>query len=296
MERKELVASICLVGAMFIWGTSFIAFKYALSAYSPLTVIAGRMIIASFIFLLLAKFLRGQSYRAGDWKYLLIMSFCEPCLYFILEAWALMNASASEAGVVTATLPLLVAILAAFVLKEAITRNQKVCIGITLVGVVWLTLASETSEASPNPMLGIFLEFLAMIAAAGYTITIKYISERYSALFLTAIQSFVGLIFFVPLAFIFESIPTEIDTVGISAIIYLGCIVTVFAYGFYNFSIRYLPAIRAVMFTNLIPVFTLVLAYFILTERIQTQQWLAAGLIIAGVVISQMSPKAKSAS
>ena len=287
MNRNERFASICLIIAMFIWGSSFVAFKYALAGYSPLVVIAARMSVASLIFLVFWKFLAGQQYRKGDWKYLLIMSLCEPCLYFVFEAWALVNTTASEAGVVTATLPLLVAALAALVLKETISKNHYLGFAITLPGVIWLTLAGEASESAPNPALGNFLEFLAMVSAAGYTVALKYVSQRYSAFFLTAIQSFIGAVFFVPLAFVFEPEMPQWHSEAAMAVVYLGVVVTMFAYGFYNFAIRHLSATQTVMFTNLIPVFTLILAFFILQERITVQQWFAAGLIIVGVLISQ---------
>ena len=40
---------------------------------------------------------------------------------------------------------------------------------------------------------------------------------------------------------------------------------------------------------NLIPAFSLLLSFFILGERLQLWQWLACGLVFAGVLISQES-------
>ena len=69
---------------------------------------------------------------------------------------------------------------------------------LAVIGVCWLSLASEVSEGAPRPVLGNFLEFAAMVCATGYTLTLKKLSARYTPLFLTAIQAFIGALFFLP--------------------------------------------------------------------------------------------------
>ncbi len=86
-------------------------------------VIFGRMFIASLCLCIFIPSFRKLNWRRRDLKYLLIMAVCEPCLYFIFEAKALELTSASQAGMITAMLPLLVAILAWGLLKEQITRQ-----------------------------------------------------------------------------------------------------------------------------------------------------------------------------
>ena len=74
---------------------------------------------------------------------------------------------------------------------------------------------------------------------------------------------------------------------GLFALVYLGSVVTVGAYDLYNFGVSRLPASQATGFINLIPVFTLVFAWLLLGERLNGQQLLAAGLVFAGVALSQ---------
>jgi drug/metabolite transporter (DMT)-like permease len=284
-------AAIGLVGAMLIWGSSFIAFKVALSVYSPLVVVAARMLVASGVFLLLGKLWMNWEYHAGDWKYLLIMALCEPCLYFLLEAWALEFTTASEAGVMVAVLPLLVAILAGVVLGEEIAKFHWIGLGLTIPGIAWLSMAAAPSESAPNPFLGNMLELAAMFTAAVYTVALRFLSSRYSALFLTAVQAFMGALFFVPLALIFAFEPISWESDAAWSVIYLGSIVTLLAYGLYNHGIKVLNASKATMFTNLIPVFTLIMAYGFLDERINVQQMLAVVAIFSGVLVSQIKTK-----
>lgn len=277
----------CLVLAMALWGSSFIALKMAFAELPPLWVIFARMALGSVVFLLAWRW-RGQiDYRAGDWKYLLGLATCEPCLYFVFEALALQNTSASQAGMITALLPLLVAMGAFVFLHERITRYSLAGFLLAIAGVAWLSLGGVADEHAPAPLLGNFYEILAMVCATCYTLTLKHLSSRYSAFLMTAMQSFVGAVFFLPVAAWSAPMPVTISPVGLAAVIYLGLVVTVGAYGLYNFAVSRLPASQAAAFVNLIPLFTLLLAVLLLGERLSFQQMLGAALVFSGVALSQ---------
>lgn len=64
-------------------------------------------------------------------------------------------------------------------------------------------------------------------------------------------------------------------------------VVTVGAYGLYNFAVSRLPANQASAFVNLIPLFTLLFAVLLLGERLTGQQVFGATLVFAGVALSQ---------
>src|SRR3989338_2297750 len=104
---------------------------------------------------------------------------------------------------------------------------------------------------------------------------------------LTAMVAFVGTLFFLPLALFSAPLPTSVSPMGLGAVAYLGILVTVGAYGLYNFGVSRLPASQASGFTNLIPVFTLLFAILLLDESLNAVQMLAAGLVFAGVLLSQ---------
>ncbi|MGH8355145.1 MAG: DMT family transporter, partial [Pseudomonas sp.] len=285
--RARWLAVGCLVVAMALWGSSFIALKLAFVEWPPLWVIFGRMALGSLVFLLAWRWHGRVDYRAGDWRYLLGLAVCEPCLYFIFEALALQRTSASQAGMITALLPLLVAMGAFLVLRERITRTTLAGFLLAVLGAVWLSLAGEADQHAPAPLLGNFYEFLAMLCASVYTLLLKHLSARYSAFILTAMQAFVGALFFLPLAAASAPWPGAISGLGLGAVLYLGVVVTVGAYGLYNFGVSRLPASQASGFINLIPVFTLGFAALLLGERLSGVQLLAAGLVFAGVALSQ---------
>ena len=285
---------------MVLWSSSFIALKLAFRSFDPMIVIFGRMAVASCCFLLFLSKFGKINYRRGDWKPLLFMTLCEPCLYFLFEAQALTKTSAAQAGMICALLPLLVAVGARIFLKEYISPRTWSGFLLAISGAVWLSITGTATAEAPNPALGNLLEFLAMVCATGYIITLKRLTARYSPILLTALQALVGSVFFLPMLFLPATVwPTQFDGQGIMAIIYLGAFVTMGAYGFYNFGISRIPASQASAFVNLIPVFTVILGRLILNERFTPLQYPAAALIFIGIFLSQelgrRSPAAQSA-
>ena len=286
-------AVLALWGAVFLWSSSFIALKFAFRSFDPMVVIFGRMIVASVCFLFVFNHLkRGITYKTGDWKLLAFMGLCEPGLYFVFEALALTHTDATQAGMICALLPLMVGFLAWMTLDEKLTVRMVMGFTIAIIGAIVLSLGAETTATASNPILGNFLEFMAMVCACGYIITLKKLSPRYGPWFLTMIQAFIGAIFFFPLLFLpSTTLPTSFDLVGVGSILYLGVFVTILAYGCYNYGISKVPASQATAFTNLIPVFTLILSWLILKERLNWIQYGASALVLVGVYVSQSKKK-----
>jgi len=286
-KTRRLLPFFSLILAMLLWASSFVALKLAFRGYHPMQVIFGRMFIASLCFVVFIPSFRKLNWRRRDLKYLLIMAICEPCLYFTFEAKALELTTASQAGMITAMLPLLVAIMAWRLLKEHITRQTLAGFTLAIFGAIWLSLASDASTEAPNPLLGNFCEFLAMVCAAGYMVSIKYLTDNYPPLFLTAFQAFVGSLFFFPFLLLPDiGFPTELNNGPFLAIVYLGTFITFGAYGCYNYSVSHMPASQAAGYVNLIPVFSVILGILILGESLNMFQLLACGLVFIGVGIS----------
>ena len=286
---KQYLAVLGLLLAMVLWGSSFVALKIAFRSYDPMVVIFGRMAVASIYFLLLGRWIVNPMRLSwDDLKYMLLMALCEPCLYFIFEAQAIEHTSASQAGMITAMFPILVAMAAGWLLKESVGRNTWLGSFMAVSGVCWLTLESVPSVTAPHPVLGNLFELLAMICATGYTITLKRLACRYSPFFLTAMQAFVGSVFYLPLIFLPSTrLPHSFEIDSSMAIIYLGAAVTLGAYGLFNFGVKHIPASQASIYVNLVPVFSVIMGYMILDESLSGAQYPAALLVMAGVYVAQ---------
>jgi len=286
-HTRPMVAISSLILASLLWGSSFVALKIAFSAYHPLQVIFGRMFIATLCLLIFYPSFRRLRWRKSDIKFLLIMALCEPCLYFLFEAKALQLTSASQAGMITAFFPLLVAILAGLILKEEIRKETMTGFFIAISGACWLSLSDELSSNAPNPLLGNLCEFLAMVCAAGYTVALKYLTSRFPPLFLTAFQALIGSLFFFPFLLLPDiGMPSQWQPLPAFSIIYLGTFVTLGGYGCFNFGVSRIPASQAAAYINLIPVFALVMGMLLMGDRLNPSQWLACAVVFTGVWLS----------
>ncbi|MBN2628082.1 MAG: DMT family transporter [Spirochaetales bacterium] len=280
-------AYAALVLAMILWGSSFVALKIAYRGFHPMFIMTLRLFLSSLFFLPFIKGL-GRSYRKEDLKWLILMALYEPCLYFSFEAEALRYTTASQAGMICSLLPILVAVPSVLFLREKVSLPMIGGFALAVGGSVWLSLVSEGSENGPNPLLGNTLEFAAMIFATFYTVSVRKLSARYSAVSLTAVQAFVGTpFFFVRMMLAKDAIPASFSLGPFMAILFLALFVSTLAYLCYAYGIQKTSASTAVIFINLIPVITLTASIAVLGERITPVQISASALILGGVILGQ---------
>ena len=288
-DHNAPLTILALVGAMVLWASSFVALKYAFIQFDPWFVIFARMAIASvFVLLFFRKALRGLEITRSDWKYLLIMALFEPCFYFIFEAEALKNTTASQAGMITALLPIMVALGAWFWIRERITIR---IIGggiLAFIGAVWLSVGAPVSISAPHPIYGNTMEFLAMVTATGYILTMKNLTRKFRPLFLTIFQAFSGTVFFAGLMLVTGThLPDRWPIEPTASLLYLGIAVTFGAYGLYNYGTSKMPAAQSSLYINLIPVFAVILSWLLLGETFGWSEVIGGAVILTGVGIAQ---------
>ena len=112
------IGIISLIFAMLIWASSFIALKLAMQDLEAYTVIFFRMIIASLCFIYFIKSFLKYEFSRRDIKYILLLAFFEPCLYFIFEAKAIQLTTASQVGMITSLMPVITAMAAGYFSKR----------------------------------------------------------------------------------------------------------------------------------------------------------------------------------
>ena len=274
----------CLAGAVLLWGTSFMATKTALQGFSPMSLVWLRMILASLMVLLMARRIPRPKYRAGDWKVLGFLCLMQPCLYFLLESYALNLTTSSQAGMVSSLVPLLVAFGAWAILREAMTLGAVAGLGVSMAGVAWLSMSGAPDAAAPNPVLGNLLEVGAMVCAAVYMVVMKRLSTRYSTWWLTGLQCVAGAVFFLPGGL--SGAPASLAAVPLAAwlaVAYLGLFVTLGAFGLYNMAMTMMPAGRAALAINMVSPVALVAGWLFMGETLTGAQLAACGVVGFGV-------------
>ncbi|MDA3937434.1 MAG: DMT family transporter [Actinomycetota bacterium] len=286
-KQSQLTAFLPLLllgGAVVLWGTSFASMKIALTGFDPMAVVWFRMTVGSAIILPLWSRIPKPDRQPGDGKWLVVLVVLQPCLYFLFEGFALDYTTSAQAGMISAIVPLLVALGARVFLAEKLTRLTLVGLVLSVIGVVALSLGGESSSQASNPILGNSLEILAMTAGAAYMLVIRHLSPRYNPWLLTGIQTVTGAVFFLPAALLshpetWMSAPPE-AWLGAA---YLGGFVTLGAFGLYNMAMSRVAAARAVIAINLVPLVAVATGWIVLGEALTPVQF-AAGAVIAMAV------------
>lgn len=294
-NTAQRMALPALIVAILVWASSFVYMKIAVAEFGPMLTVFLRMILASAVLFFFIPVFRKETYHKGDWKWFLALALCEPCLYFVFEGLALTYTTASEAGMITSLQPLMVAVAAYYLLKEAVSKQLIVGCLVAVAGAILLSVTGEASESAPNPLLGNVLEFFAIGFAAAYSIVARRLMHRYSPLFLTGIQTFVGSVFFLPAVMLSgDTIPATVSWDGAMAILFLAWGVNIIAFTCYNFSLGKMPASQAGAWLNLLPLACLFFGWLLLDETLTMLQYLGALIVLAGVIVSQSKPKQKT--
>ena len=285
---SPLLPYAALTATVIFWGASFPATRVAVSLLHPQAVMFCRMVVACLIMAPFAKQLTPLPLTGPDLKLIIPMVLLQPCLYFLLESNALTLTSSSQAGVISASVPVLVALGAWLFLRE--NMNYKIILGllVSVLGVVFLTLAGGQAQPGDNPVLGNCLEFAAMACASGNMLLVKTLSRRYNPWTLTGMQFLAGLIFFSPgIRYLIAEpgVLLRVDLIG--TLLLLGAFASVAAFGLYNWSMTRIPASRASVFINLVPVVAVLLGWTLLGESLSPGQIAGALLVGVGVFISQ---------
>jgi drug/metabolite transporter (DMT)-like permease len=288
--QKAVWPIVAILSAVGLWGGSFATMRYALRTLDPWSVMWLRMAIALAALMPFAGRLRRSGYQRGDWRLLVPMVLFQPCLYFWLESRALCLTTSSQAGVIAASVPLMVSVGAYLLLSEPMGVRSILGLTLSMAGVAGLTLMQGGQGQAVNPYLGNMLELGAMVCAAANMLAIKKLCARYSSWTLTALQVAAGTIFFLPgLWFLIESPPAHCTVSLVATLVFLGLFVTLGAFGLYNWGMSRMPAGKASIFINLVPVIAVLVGWLAMDETLTPAQCLAALTVMGGVWMSQKS-------
>lgn len=292
-KPSNLKQYVVIILSMVFFSLSFVWFKVANATYGPLTIVLFRLVISAIVvfgFIKLTKNLIVP--KKKDLKYLLLLAFFEPFLYFMGESYGLQYISATIAAAIIATIPLVAPFAAYIFYRDKISIRNVIGILISFFGVTIVIFnISEGITASP---IGVLLQFCAVLAAVGYTTVIQKISPRMNNLSIIFYQNMFGAIYFLPIWLIFEKdsfFAISFNWESMFAIIKLALLVSSLAYIFFTYSIRNMGIIKANMFANTIPVFTAIFAWIILGDDLSVQKIIGITIVVAGLFIAQWKVK-----
>ncbi len=278
---------------MIFFSLTFVWFKVANVTYGPLTIVLIRLIVATALIYIIAK-ISGQLVRPNkkDLKYMFLLAFFEPFLYFMGESYGLQYISSTVAAVIIATIPLVAPFAAYLFYKEKVSLLNAIGILVSFFGVTLVIF--ELGKGFTASPLGVVLQFVAVISAVAYTIILQKINKRISNLTIIFYQNLIASFFFLPIWFIFEKdrfLATPFNPEAMVAIIELAVFGSTLAFIFFVYSVKNMGVIKSNMFTNSIPVFTSIFAWIILGDSLNVQKIIGIIVVTAGLFIAQLNFK-----
>lgn len=291
--KDRIVVYLILILSMLCWAFSYVWIKIAYEVFLPLTTVFLRLLISSIlIFLIFGALKLIQKVNREDYKWIFLLAFCEPFLYFLFESFGLQTTSSTTGAVIISTIPLLTPLSAYLFYKEEVNLFNVVGIFISFAGV--LVIIVDYNFNTVDPIDGILLMFLAVFAGVGYNLVVKKLAFKYNVFTITGYQNMIGLILFFPLFLVFEwnhFISTPITGRALFSVIELAVFASTLAFLFLTYGIRKIGLSKASIFANLIPVFTAFLAWQILDDEITLKHIVGIAIVISGLLLSQINFK-----
>ena len=292
---------------MLIWAGAGIAVKEALLLFEPLTLIVLRFTIAVILMLCVGLIFRGneiiglQQLEKKDFPLFLLGGILQPFLYFIFETYTYQSfASPTIAEAMLSTQPIWAPLFAFILLREQVTRNNIIGILVSTAGMLLLLLVGSQDFALGNPW-GILLAFLTVSCSVGYSVVLRRMPSKYSALSIVFYVQSISLVLFYILwggnQLLNPSTPELLNSstpellTPILYVLYLAVLASVTAFILFCYTVRYIGVTRANIFNNIRPVFTALLMLIIFHEQLPIWKWIGIIVIIIGLFISQKQEK-----
>ncbi len=274
---------------MLFWGLSFIWSSVLLTYYQPVTIIFIRLILSTaFLFTILWFSGMKRMVARRDYGLLILSAFFNPFLYFLCENYGLKLSSPTIAAVIIATIPLFSPLIAFFAVKERLTLLNMGGIVISFFGVVVMLVTPDLSLS--GDVNGVLFLFGAVVSALFFSVLLKKLTNKYSALMLVAWQNLIGIFLFFPIFLIYEAktaISVPINNQIISSFLLLSILASSAAFVLFAHTVKLIGVSKANIYSNLIPVFTAFFSYFLIGESFNIQKTFGIFLVIGGVFLSE---------
>jgi drug/metabolite transporter (DMT)-like permease len=302
-SQPILVAAITLI--MAIWAVNYLAVKFALRSFEPLTLASFR-IVAACVFMLaiypIAARLPAFSadLKAHKQKRTLrdLFTFAYLGLFCIglnqmCFTIGLRYTSVAHSSLILGMGPIYALILAVLFRLEKLTWGKALGMAVSFTGVVILALGSGGVSRHSPTLTGDLITICGSIAFALYVVLGKRVAGKYDALTMTTWNYLFGGLLILPLAINralalgplanWLAIPWQ----AWACLAFTAIFSSTLAYLFYFWLLRYLDASQLSAFSYLLPVSATILGILFLNERGSWSELLGAALALCGLFLTE---------
>src|SRR6266536_6041880 len=294
VEGRNWIVYSQLLLTMFLWGLAWPVGRLLATNLPPVSIAVLRYaIVVPVLFGILR--VKGQSLRIERKCIvnLVVMGVFSTTLYQIFFLYGVKYAAASDDSLVIGIGPVLIAIMASFVLKERLTWTKIAGFASGLAGIITISILSPNTQVLNRP-LGVALVFGGATAYALYTVILRRFFSRnradnhgpqQSSLSILSWISLFGWFFLIPFSLLESPWTYTWDAGSWLGILYLAILSTVVGYFLYIEGVSKIGAGRSGVFGNLVPVFGVLTSFLLLGENLSPWTAVSFLLILAGVLL-----------
>ena len=293
---RRLAALFSLTAAMVLTGANVVLGKAIVAEVPVYLFMLFRFLVSTAALLPLVHCEGGPKLRQmtrAQVRDLMGMALLGMIGFTALMLEGLQRTSAADAGIITATLPAVAALLGVVVMRERLTLPQAGAVALAIAGLV--LLQATGAQRGTATLIGNVLVMGAVCCEASFVILGKRLAPPYQPLRLALAANLAGLAFAAPLALL--DMPFDIAAVSRS-IWLLG---TWYALSASVFCLwlwyRGLPDVEtwlAGLTTAAIPVTALAGSTLILAESIEACKLVGGALVLAAIVLGAVSQPSKT--
>lgn len=296
MEKRPWFIYAMIAFATSSWGSAFIAGNFATRDFEPITVAFLRFFFAAIILIpiMVIKQKNLKLPNLKEWLLLSSLGLTGIALYNICFFIATKEAPIVKSSLFIASNPVLIILLSALFLKEAITKRNVIGLILALFGASLIITEGQWAEVIRTGFEPIdFILFTAVICWALYSVLGKVALRRFSSLESTTYAVSIGTVMLLPFAALEMSWTqvTEASLVTWSSILHMSVIVSVVSFIMYYQGIKLIGAGKASIFINLMPLSAVILAVVFLGEPLLPIHLIGTVFVLLGVTYGTTEAK-----
>ncbi len=226
-----------------------------------------------------------------EWRDLALMALLGLVGFTVLMLEGLKRTAAADAGIITATLPAVVAALGVLLVGDRLSRLQIVAVALSVAGL--LLVQATSARVGGATLVGNLLVAGAVLCEASFVILGKRLAPPYRPLRLALGANLAGLVLAIPLALLdvsaFDPRAVTLDMWVLGTWYALSA--SVLCLWLWYAGLPYVETWLAGLATAAMPVAALATSALYLGETIGPARLAGAALVIAGIVLGALSPK-----
>jgi drug/metabolite transporter (DMT)-like permease len=289
-------AYLALAATSFIWGSTWVASKFAVQHAPGLQVSATRQLIAGVIFISFFK-LRGEPFpKLSELRSLLITAFFLLIIANGLSTWSIMYVSSGLGALIGALYPLFVVIIEMIFFKTRVKPLTFIGLFLGIAGIGFVFYDSAFHHQPENYLFGVALGLIATLSWSIGTILVARKKRNINPYYGMGWQMFMSAPFITAMAFATDQhIPvSQIPAQSWGAISYLILAGSCTAFVCFIYSMKHLPAAISSLYAYINPIVAILIGAVVLKEKLTTDLLIGTVITIAGVYLVNHSMKERS--